>query len=102
MPTKSKNYSSYFLTLIDDFSRYTYVHFLKQKSEVMQAFEQFAKYYSYSTLTQITWRMNKGNTMLLLTRHLIREVAQNKNPLIFVSILHEVFLGESRDLQVRG
>ena len=33
--------SRYFITFIDDFSRYTWVYFLKQKSEVCDVFKTF-------------------------------------------------------------
>ena len=38
MPRKSMNGSRYLLILIDDFSRYTWVFFLKKKSEVCEKF----------------------------------------------------------------
>ena len=38
MPTTSMNGSRYFLTFIDDFSRYTWVLFIKKKSEVLEKF----------------------------------------------------------------
>ena len=36
MPTTSMNRSRYFLTLIDDFSRYTWAFFIKMKLEVLE------------------------------------------------------------------
>ena len=38
MPIKSMNGSRYVLTFIDDFSRYTWVFFIKKKSEVLEKF----------------------------------------------------------------
>ena len=40
MPTTSMNGSRYFLTFIDDFSRYTWVFFIKKKSEVLEKFTE--------------------------------------------------------------
>ena len=40
MLVKSMNGSRYFLTFIDDFSRYTWVFFLKKKSEVCETFSE--------------------------------------------------------------
>ena len=41
MPTTSINGSRYFLTFIDDYSRFYWVYFMKQKSEVFEIFEVF-------------------------------------------------------------
>ena len=41
LPTPSYGNSSYVLTFIDDFSRYCWVYFLKQKSEVFETFKVF-------------------------------------------------------------
>ena len=41
MQVQSKGGSRYVLTFTDDFSRYTYVYFLKKKSEVLSKFMQF-------------------------------------------------------------
>ena len=41
MPTTSMNGSKYFLTFIDDNSRYCWIYFLKQKSEVFETFKIF-------------------------------------------------------------
>ena len=41
MPTKSINGSMYFLTFIDDCSRFCWVYFMKQKSEVFETFKVF-------------------------------------------------------------
>ena len=38
MPTTSMNGSRYILTFIDDFSRYTWVFFIKKKSEILEKF----------------------------------------------------------------
>ena len=38
MPVTSMNGSRYLITFIDDFSRYTWVFFLKKKSEVCEIF----------------------------------------------------------------
>ena len=40
-PTPSYGNSRYVLNLIDDFSRYCWVYFLKQKSEVFETFKVF-------------------------------------------------------------
>ena len=40
MPITSMNGSRYFLTFIDDFSRYTWVFFIKKKSEVLEQFTE--------------------------------------------------------------
>ena len=40
MPTTSMNGSWYFLTFIDDCSRYTWVFFIKKKSEVLEKFTE--------------------------------------------------------------
>ena len=40
MPIKSMNGSRYVLTFIDDFSRYTWVFFIKKKSEVLEKFTE--------------------------------------------------------------
>ncbi|KAG7599301.1 Integrase catalytic core [Arabidopsis suecica] len=44
MQTESINGSKYFLTFIDDFSRMTWVYFLKNKSEVITKFKIFKPY----------------------------------------------------------
>ena len=41
MPTTSMSGSRYVLTFIDDFSRYTWVFFLKRKSEVLEISTEF-------------------------------------------------------------
>lgn len=41
MRTPSFNHHTYFLTFIDDYSRMTWVHFLKEKSEAFGVFKQF-------------------------------------------------------------
>ena len=41
MPNISMSVSRYVLTFIDDFSRYTWVFFLKKKSEVLERFTEF-------------------------------------------------------------
>ena len=38
MPTTSMNRYRYVLTFIDDFSRYTWIFFIKKKSEVLEKF----------------------------------------------------------------
>ena len=40
MPITSMNGSRYILTFIDDFSRYTWVFFIKKKSEVLEKFTE--------------------------------------------------------------
>ena len=39
MPTKSINGCRYFLTSIEDCSRYSWIYFMKQKSEVFETFK---------------------------------------------------------------
>ena len=41
MPTKSINGCRYFLTFIDDYSRYCWIYFMKLKSEVFETFKSF-------------------------------------------------------------
>ena len=41
LPIDSVGGSHYFVTFIDDFSRYTHVLFIKQKNEVLQKFKEF-------------------------------------------------------------
>ena len=41
MPTTSMNGSRYFLTFIDDYSRYCWIYFLKHKFEVFENFKVF-------------------------------------------------------------
>lgn len=41
MPTPSLSHHRYFLTFIDDYSRMTWVYFLKEKSETFTIFKQF-------------------------------------------------------------
>ena len=41
MPIDSVGGSRYFVTFLDDFSRYTHVYFIKQKNEVLQKFKEF-------------------------------------------------------------
>ena len=41
MPTESMTRSRYFLTFLDDCSRYCWVYFLKQKYEVFETFKIF-------------------------------------------------------------
>ena len=41
IPTTSINYCRYFLTFIDDCSRYCWIYFMKQKSEVFEIFKVF-------------------------------------------------------------
>ena len=41
MPTNSINGCRYFLTFIDDCSRYCWIYFMKQKSEVFETFKVF-------------------------------------------------------------
>ena len=41
MPTKSINGCRYFLTFIDDCSRYCWIYFMKQKSKVFETFKVF-------------------------------------------------------------
>ena len=41
MPTTYMNGSRYFMTLIDDYSRYFWIYFLKKKFEVFETFKIF-------------------------------------------------------------
>ena len=41
MPNESNGGSRYFLTFIDDYSRYAHVYFLKEKSEVFTVFQEY-------------------------------------------------------------
>ena len=41
MPTNSINGCRYFLTFIDDYSRYCWIYFMKLKSEVFETFKSF-------------------------------------------------------------
>ena len=41
MPTNSINGCKYFLTFIDDYSRYCWIYFTKQKSEFFETFKHF-------------------------------------------------------------
>ena len=41
IPTNSINGCSYFLIFIDDFSRYYWIYFMKQKSEFFETFKVF-------------------------------------------------------------
>ena len=44
MPVSSLGGSRYFVTFIDDYSRYTSVYFMKNKSEVLEKFKEFHNY----------------------------------------------------------
>ena len=46
MHVKSFGNSQYFVTFIDDYSRYTQVYFLKSKDEVLEKFKEFVSYVS--------------------------------------------------------
>ena len=48
MPTKPINGCRYFLTFIDDCSRYSWVYFMKQKSEVFETFKVFKAMVSFN------------------------------------------------------
>ena len=41
MPTPSINGSRYFINFIDDYSRYCWIYFIKNKSEVFETFKVF-------------------------------------------------------------
>lgn len=41
MRNESKGKTKYFLTFTDDYSRWTEIHFLRNKSEVLQSFKEF-------------------------------------------------------------
>lgn len=43
MQTTSMGGSSYYVTFIDDFSRYTWLYFLKHKDEVLPVFKNFKR-----------------------------------------------------------
>jgi hypothetical protein len=53
MPTQSIGGSKYFVTFIDDLTRYTRVYFLKQKSEVLEKFQEYAALVSNQTGNRI-------------------------------------------------
>lgn len=53
MAIKSVGGSSYFLTIIDDYSRYISIYFLKNKSEAFEVFENFATIVEKQTGRQI-------------------------------------------------
>jgi hypothetical protein len=44
MPESSIGGSRYYVTFIDDFTRYTFVYFLKNKSQVLEKFKDFHNY----------------------------------------------------------
>ena len=50
MPITSMNGSRYLLTFINYFSRYTWVFFLKKKSEVCEKFSELKAYWQATTL----------------------------------------------------
>ena len=62
IPTPSFGNSRYFLTFIDDFSRYCWVFFLKQKSKVYDIFKDFKAYVENFSGNKINvLRNNNGN-----------------------------------------
>lgn len=54
MSVNSLGGSRYFVTFIDDFTRYTHVYFLKQKSEVLEKFQEFVNFTTNKTEKQVT------------------------------------------------
>ena len=44
MHVNSFRHSRYYVTFIDDYSRYTCVYFIKRKSEVLETFKEFVSY----------------------------------------------------------
>ena len=53
MPTTSMNVSRYVLTFIDDLSRFTWVYFLKKKTEVLEKFIDFKDSFENATRINI-------------------------------------------------
>lgn len=53
MQTESINGSKYFLIFIDDYSRMTWVYFMKSKSEVLSKFKIFKPYVENQSETRI-------------------------------------------------
>ena len=49
MHVNSHGNSKYFVTFVDDYSRYIHVYFIKSKDEVLQKFKEFAKYAANTT-----------------------------------------------------
>ena len=49
MHVSSLGKSKYFVTFIDDYSRYIHVYFIKSKDEVLEKFKEFAKYTENTT-----------------------------------------------------
>ena len=53
--------SQYFVTFIDDFSRYTYVYFIKHKGEVLTKFKEFVSVVKNRTGRNVKiFRTNNG------------------------------------------
>ena len=46
MPVSSYGGSQYFVTFIDDYTRYTHVYFIKHKHEVLDKLEEFVKFHN--------------------------------------------------------
>ena len=62
MPTTSMNGSRHVLTFIDDMSRFTWVYFLKKKSEVLENFIDFKASIENATRRKIKYLIydNRG------------------------------------------
>ena len=61
MPTTSMNGYRYFLTFIDDYSRYCWIYFLKQKFEVFETFKVFKALAEKTLVNNIkALRLNNG------------------------------------------
>lgn len=66
MQTESINGSKYFLTFIDDYSRMTWVYFMKSKSEVLSKFKIFKPYVENQSETRIKRLRTDGGGEFLL------------------------------------
>ena len=61
IPTTSMSGSRYVLNFIYDLSRFTWVYFLKKKSEVLEKFIDFKDYVENATVSKIkSLRYNNG------------------------------------------
>ena len=61
MPSTYLSGYEYYVTFIDDYSRYTWIYFLKNKSEVFEKFKEFkALIENHSERRIKTLRSNKG------------------------------------------
>ena len=53
MPVSSYGGSQYFVTLIDDYTRYTHVYFIKHKHEVLDKLKEFVNFATNFTGKQV-------------------------------------------------